>query len=133
MAALHGCAFAGQGRAWTVQEFVDLLQSSHVFVVGDARGFAFGRVIVDEVELLTIATDPKLHRRGLARANLRAYEVAAKSRGAVHSFLEVAQDNAAALALYLAEGYEQTARRVGYYHRSDGERVDALILRKSML
>ncbi|MEO3413454.1 GNAT family N-acetyltransferase [Roseovarius sp. CAU 1744] len=133
MAALHAYAFAGQGRAWSVQEFAELMQGPHVFVVGDQQGFALGRVVVDEAELLTIVTDPGQRRQGLARANLRAYESEARRRGAMSSFLEVARDNGVALALYRAEGYAQMACRTGYYRRPGGEQVDALILRKPAL
>ncbi len=133
MASLHARAFAGMGRAWSVQEFGDLLSSPQVFAIGDAQSFALGRVILDEAELLTIATDPARQRRGLGRASLRAYEVEARNRGAVSSFLEVARDNAAALRLYLAEGYVQTACRPRYYRRPGGEEVDALILHKPAL
>ena len=131
MAALHDRAFAGQGRAWVAQEFAELLQSPHVFAVGDAQSFALGRVIVDEAELLTIATDPRQQRQGQGRVNLRGFEAEARRRGASAAFLEVACDNSAALALYLDEGYVQVARREGYYTQSDGGRVDALILQKS--
>ncbi|MBC7181615.1 MAG: ribosomal-protein-alanine acetyltransferase, partial [Roseovarius sp.] len=35
-------------------------------------------------------------------------------------------------ALYRAAGYRETARRVGYYARSQGPKVDALILSKTL-
>nr|WP_299847664.1 GNAT family N-acetyltransferase [uncultured Roseovarius sp.] len=133
MASLHARAFEGQGRAWSAREFTDLMSSSRVFTVGDARAFALGRVIADEVELLTLATDPDLRRQGLGRACLRAYETAAGAQGANMSFLEVARDNAAARALYLAEGYAEVACRACYYRRPDGGQVDALILQKTPL
>ena len=133
LARLHARAFAGQGRAWSAPEFADLLASAHVFRVGDTSSFALGRVVAGEAELLTIATDPDQQRRGLGRTSLRAYEAAAKDRGAEISFLEVARDNNAALALYLAEGYAEIACRTGYYRRQDGHQVDALILQKLLL
>lgn len=133
MASLHAHAFEGQGRAWSARDFTDLLNSTHVFAVGDAHAFAVGRVIADEVELLTLATDPDQRRQGLGRACLRAFEVAASAKGARMSFLEVARDNSPARALYLAEGYSEVACRAGYYRRPDGARVDALILQKTSL
>ena len=132
LAKLHARAFDGQSRAWDAAEFSGLLESAHVFAVGDARGFALGRVIAGEAELLTIATDPDARRQGLGRACLAAYEAEARARGADIAFLEVAEDNTAALALYRAAGYEQAARRTGYYARHDGTRCDALILRKAL-
>ncbi|MGX0901483.1 ribosomal-protein-alanine N-acetyltransferase [Roseovarius sp. MBR-79] len=115
LADTHARAFAGQGRAWSAAEFAALLASPHVFVSGDARGFALGRVIADEAELLTLATDPGHRRQGHARACLCAFAAEARARGAETAFLEVAEDNAAALALYAGAGFAQTARREGYY------------------
>lgn len=132
MARLHARAFRGQGRAWSADEFTTLLESSHVFAVAGAECFALARVIVDEAELLTIATDPARRRAGLARATLLSLEGAAHARGAAQIFLEVAADNVAAQGLYRSAGYEPSARRSGYYHRPDGTVVDALILRKPL-
>lgn len=132
MAALHARAFAGQGRAWSATEFSDLLASPLVFAVGDTRGFALGRVIADEAELLTIATDPALRRQGVARACLAAFERTAAKRGARSAFLEVADDNSAAKALYSAAGFSQAALRKGYYPRPNRPAVDALVLRRDL-
>jgi len=131
MAALHGRAFLGQSRGWSETEFAELLDSPHVFVIGDARAFALGRVIADEAELLTIATDPDCLRQGLGRACLAAYETQAVARRARISFLEVAADNAAARALYEKTGYREASRRAEYYRR-DTDAVDALILRRCL-
>lgn len=133
MAALHACAFAGQARVWSAVEFSDLLASPLVFAVGDLRGFALGRVIVDEAELLTIATDPALRRQGVARACLAAFHETATKRGARSAFLEVADDNVAAKGLYSAAGYIQAAVRKGYYPRPHQTSVDALVLRRDLV
>ena len=45
-------------------------------------------------------------------------------------WLEVAVDNAAAVALYEKAGFETTGRRPRYYARPSGERVDALLMRR---
>src|SRR6056297_3984887 len=111
MAACHARAFAGQGRAWSVAEFTELLESPLVFAVGDARAFALGRVIADEAELLTLACDPAQRRKGLGRACLAGFEAEARARGAATAFLEVAADNLPAHALYEAADYAEVARR----------------------
>lgn len=129
MADLHARAFAGQGRAWSAAEFSDLLASPLVFAVGDLRGFALGRAITDEAELLTIATDPQARRQGIALACLAAFHTTARARGARSAFLEVADDNAAAKGLYRAAGYAQAAVRKGYYPRPNRPAVNALVLR----
>ncbi|SEK66767.1 ribosomal-protein-alanine N-acetyltransferase [Roseovarius azorensis] len=132
MARTHARAFEGQARAWSTAEFKSLLDSPLSFATGDRRAFALGRAIADEAELLTLATDPAHRRRGLARACLAAFETEARQRGARSAFLEVAADNAPALALYHAAGYAQTARRAAYYTRTCGSATDALILHKPL-
>ena len=133
MAALHARAFAGRGRAWSAGEFADLLDSQHVFAVYVPGGFALGRVSADEAELLTIATDPDLRRKGIGRQVLAAFEARALQNGARVAFLEVAQDNIAACALYAQAGYHEIARRAGYYQTPEGGKADALVLQKALL
>ncbi len=88
-------------------------------MTGDAGCFVLGRVTLDEAEILTLATHPDLRRRGHARSALRRFEAAVTRLGARKIFLEVAEDNAAALALYLGAGYSEIGRRPGYYRRAD--------------
>ena len=58
-------------------------------------------------------------------------EVQAKARGVEIVFLEVAQDNTAALALYKTTGYDAIGMRKNYYKRAGG-RVSAVTLRKQL-
>ncbi len=132
LARLHAAAFT-HPRPWSAQEFAQLLNSPHVFVVGDARAFAMGRVIADEVELLTIATDPAHRRQGLGTATLAAFHDTARARGAASAFLEVAADNHAARALYHQAGYAQTGLRKAYYRRPDGQASDAVVMARPLL
>lgn len=130
LASLHARAFAGQGRAWSAAEFTELLSSGPVFAVDGGQGFALGRVVAGEAELLTIATAPEARRQGIGARTLCTFEQEAMSGGAVRIFLEVAQDNRAAIALYLGAGYVEVARRAGYYRRPDGTRTDAIVMEK---
>ncbi len=130
MAAMHGRAFAWQGRGWAAEEFARLLASAHVFAVHREHGFALGRVVADEADLLTIAVEPAETGRGHGTALLAEFELVATDRGAIRAVLDVAADNAAAQALYRRAGYEQIARRRGYYARPAGSLVDALIFEK---
>jgi ribosomal-protein-alanine N-acetyltransferase len=47
-------------------------------------------------------------------------------------FLEVAEDNAPARALYAQAGFEEVGRRKGYYARPQSAAVDALVLRRRL-
>jgi ribosomal-protein-alanine N-acetyltransferase len=82
--------------------------------------------------VLTLAVEPAHRRRGVARDLLRQALALAAAAGAEEAFLEVAADNPGALALYRAEGFEQAGQRGGYYRRTDGETVDALVLRRTL-
>lgn len=136
LAAIYKAAFV-DSRSWTADEFATLLASPHCFAVhgkgGFAQGgFALGRVIADEAELLTIATSPRVQRTGVAAHCLRAFQSQAAARGAVSAFLEVADDNTAAIALYESQGWSTSGRRQGYYARNDGSRVDARLLMRKL-
>ena len=131
MAATHAAAFV-DARPWDMSEFAALLQSG-AFACGDARCFALARVVLDEAELLTIATRPDHRRKGLARARMALWQGEARKRGATRAFLEVAADNAGAIALYHACGYSANGSRPGYYRRKDGTRVDALMMTRRLL
>ena len=132
LAATHAAAFAGRERAWSVAEFADLLGQPGALLTGTAQSFVLGRVILDEAEVLTLATAPDSQRRGLARQALAAFEAAARAAGARHLFLEVAEPNHPARALYAAAGFAEAGRRKRYYTLPDGARVDALVLRKPL-
>lgn len=135
MAALYARAFPDT-RPWSAAEIAALIAAPTGFAIpaptGFApTGFAIGRAIAGEAELLTIATDPDARRQGTGRALLAGFEAEAQSRAATTAFLEVAADNTAALALYRAAGWRETGRRKGYYPRPTGA-VDALTMAKPL-
>ena len=125
LAALHATAFDGPLR-WSAAALRDMAGAPGGFVLeaGDATGFALGRAILDEAELLALVVAADTRRRGTGRALLARFEAAARARGAARAFLEVAAGNAAARALYARAGWRQVARRPDY---SGG--ADALVLR----
>ncbi|NVO26613.1 GNAT family N-acetyltransferase [Donghicola sp. C2-DW-16] len=131
LADLHHKAMT-ETRPWTDADFADLLAQPDVFVVGDLRSFALGRVVLDEAELLTIVTDPDLRRQGLGAQTLSAFDTEAIARGAVMGFLEVSVENQAATALYLRSGWTRAGTRKCYYHLQDGRVVDALVMSRSL-
>lgn len=132
LARRHGAAFAPETRAWSADEFGTLLASPHVYLVDSDHTFSLIRVVADEAEILTLATDQGHRRQGLAQTLLQTLEVQARDLGAARLFLEVSAANAAALALYDAAGFIEVARRPAYYRSPDGARHDALILRKEL-
>ncbi|WP_170583123.1 ribosomal protein S18-alanine N-acetyltransferase [Ruegeria arenilitoris] len=131
MAETHGAAFT-QSRPWTNDEFADLLASRFTHVVGNKTAFALIQVIGDEAELLTIATHPDHQRQGLGRACMQAWHDRAHDLGARRAFLEVASDNAAAIALYQSCGYARCGLRPGYYRRGKADKVDAILMERAL-
>lgn len=131
LARLHALAFTDVPRPWTRAEFARMLAEPATTLITEAGGFILGRAAGGEAELLTLAVDPAMRRRGVG---LRLVEAlcATLGRNAGEMFLEVVETNGPALALYEAAGFRQTGRRPGYYRRKDGGRVDALVMAKAL-
>ena len=133
-ATLHGAAFTPLGeRAWTHRDMAELLASPGVAGVlleraRELLGLALWRTAADEAELLTIAIGADCRREGFGRMMLAAVIERAAMAGTQKLFLEVAEDNAPARALYSQAGFEPVGRRAGYYKRPAGL-ADALVLR----
>nr|WP_202890116.1 GNAT family N-acetyltransferase [Actinopolymorpha rutila] len=92
-------------------------------------GYASLLAVAATADVQRIAVRPDRRREGIGRALLDALLAQARVRGCAEALLEVRHDNAAALAMYEATGFEQIARRRGYYHGV----ADALVLRLAPL
>ena len=125
LAGLHAGAFAAP---WDAAAFEALLGQAGVLAIETPQGFILIRSVADEAEILTLAVDPAARRQGLGTRLVREGALASAARGATRLFLEVADDNHAALALYARAGFTEAGRRRGYYARPEGGRQDALIL-----
>lgn len=129
LAAIHAEAFDRPGDTpWSAAAFADLLTQAEVFAVEAPDGFILMRVVADEAEILTLAVRPGARRGGQGGRLVGEGVLAAAARGATRVFLEVAEDNAAARALYDRAGFVEAGRRPGYYAAADGGRRDALLL-----
>jgi len=127
LAALHAEAFV-RPRPWSAAEFAGVVAGPGAFLLTERGGFLVGRALAGEAELLTLAVPEAVRRLGIGARLLTAFEAAARARGAAEAFLEVASDNAPALALYACAGWAEAGRRRDYYAPG----VDALILRKPL-
>jgi ribosomal-protein-alanine N-acetyltransferase len=131
LAATHAAAFTTE-RPWTAAEFAALLTQPTTLLTGTTDSFVLGRVILDEAEILTLATAPTSRRQGLARAALTAFLTTAQTRGATRAFLDVAEDNIPAQALYTSAGFTQIGRRAAYYTAPDGTRTAAIVMARDL-
>lgn len=96
----------------------------HTVLVDDQDAYGAISVAGDVADLDRIAVMPSRRRHGVARALLDALRAAAHAQGASRMLLEVAADNAAAIAFYEASGFTMISRRHGYYR--DG--TDAIVM-----
>ncbi len=131
MAALHGAAMT-TSRPWSEAELADLASDPLIFAVTLADGFALGRAVAGEAELLTLAVSPEAQRQGIGARLLAGFEAEARARGAEAAFLEVAEDNAPARALYARCGWQKAGYRPAYYPRRDAPAAAAHVLRKTL-
>jgi ribosomal-protein-alanine N-acetyltransferase len=93
-------------------------------VAGNPVGFCSWRQSApDEAEILNIAVDPPARRHGVGSALLSA--VCEHAQGNI--FLEVAEPNHPAIALYRKQGWEHAGVRPGYY---DHGSVNAVVMKK---
>lgn len=129
LAALHAASFPPDS-AWGPDAIALMLGLPGAFGLWrPGEGFVLARLAGDEAEILTLAVAPAARRRGLGAALMAGAMVVALTRGAASAmFLEVAEGNAAARALYLALGFAEVGRRRRYY--ADGS--DALVLRRDL-
>lgn len=125
-----GSAFEPRfGEAWTRSQCLGILGMPGVWMtlarVGEVTaGFALARAIVDEAELLLLATSKEHRRQGVGAALLRSVVNDARDRGAVRLYLEVRANNSAT-ALYQGHGFAKCGERRGYYRGKTGEVFDA--------
>lgn len=90
------------------------------------------RAQFEQAEILTLAVIPEVRRKHLAEKLLLGAHKVLADQGVKKLFLEVAEDNEAALALYRKLGYAETSRRKGYYKQENGNTTDALVMSKEI-
>ncbi len=135
LARIHATGFY---RGWPEAEFASFLaeRDTPVYIACDARrriaGFALVRIAADEAELLTIAVDPKWRGKRVGQALLKAAFDDLLMSPARRMFLEVSEDNAAAIALYGRHGFAAISSRKGYYPKPDGSAATALVMARDL-
>ena len=127
MARIHKASFITP-RPWNEKEILEILSSPGCFLEHLIGGFFIARVIADEAELLTLAVDPLLRRKGIGKILVERFLRHAKSKGAYLAFLEVASNNHAAQALYKTAGFVESATRKKYYSGPGNTKIDAKIM-----
>jgi ribosomal-protein-alanine N-acetyltransferase len=122
------------GEAWTAPQCAGLLPMAGVWLSlardgGEVVGFALGRIVGDEAELLLLAVGRSSQGKGVGQLLLERFAAVAASKGAEQLHLEVREGNHA-VSLYSRNGYREVGRRRNYYSGRDGQLFDALTLAK---
>ena len=116
---------------WTRGIFRDCLRADYPAWVlvedGLVIGYGVLSLAADEAHVLNVCAAPEVQGRGHGRRLLRSLLQLARGRGAHRVFLEVRPSNAAAIALYHDEGFNEIGRRPRYYPAHDG-REDAIVM-----
>ncbi|MEP4377996.1 MAG: GNAT family N-acetyltransferase [Alphaproteobacteria bacterium] len=131
LARLHGLCFAPLPETpWPESAFRTILGLSTTFARfahqdgDDASALLVCRLSGEEAEILTLCVAPEARRSGLARGLL---DVCIRHVGPqTRIVLEVAVNNAPAIALYESAGFRPAGLRPDYYS-GGSRRVDALV------
>jgi ribosomal-protein-alanine N-acetyltransferase len=94
-------------------------------------GFALGRIVLREAELLLLAVKRGGQGGGIGQMLLDRFTAIAKRRGAEQLHLEVREGNHA-IRLYKRAGFHEVGRRKNYYNGRDGQLYDALTLARTI-
>ncbi len=95
---------------------------------GEIAGYGGITVAADSADIDNIAVAENYRRCGIATALLNRLCAYAEGKGVGKVFLEVRVSNAAAMSLYLKNGFKGVYARTRYY--SDGE--DCLVMQKEL-
>lgn len=121
---LHALCFPH--KPWSAGDFADLKKSG-CDIVASQNGFIVYRVTLDEAELITIGVHPDARRGGIAATMIELMVRDLIARGVKKVFLEVAENNHPARALYERHGFVAVGRRPKYY---DG--IDAILIAREL-
>jgi ribosomal-protein-alanine N-acetyltransferase len=118
---------------WSVESLELMLGEQAMGLVALEDGRVLGYVgmmcVLDEGQIINVATHHDSRRRGVGRALMRAIEQSAKQRGIVFLSLEVRESNAAARSLYSSLGWVECGIRKNFYSKTT---ENACIMTKSI-
>lgn len=128
VAVLHAACFA---RAWAPDEIsaIAAMPGAFAAIARESEapsGFVLGRIAADEAEIVSLGVKPIYRRRGIGQALLRHTTDFLRAEGVTVLYIEVAEGNTGAQALYGKAGFMEAGRRAAYY-QENGQ--DAIVMR----
>lgn len=132
---------ANRQSPWSLKTFQDGLNndlSAIVCINHTLVGFIIVSIVLDHAEIEDICIDAEKRNQGIASLLVQHTFQMAKAQGINEVFLEVADNNHSAIAVYKRLGFSQIGKRKAYYKSSpqqDGRKdqnIDALLMQKSL-
>lgn len=106
-------------------DHVKILETSE----GEIAGYIIYSAVCDSADLLRVAVDAGLRRRGIGCKLMETMIDDCKARNVQSIFLEVRESNAAAIAMYEQFGFIKISTRKKYY---DSPVEDGLVMQKQL-
>ncbi len=117
---------------WSIGNFADSIRSGYFCRVIEEKselcGYSVMMLGADEAHILTIGIGAQWQKKGLGEKMLKYHIRLADKEHAKSILLDVRESNLGAVKLYKQLGFQQIAKRKGYYPAMCG-REDALIMR----
>ncbi len=132
-------------KGWSDGEFEKMYDNDSYFLLVARRrnrghippaGFVLARTMGRDAEVITIAAGRKVRRCGVGMSLMSALIRQLTADGVINLFLEVDEDNTAAIALYKRLGFSKVGERKGYYSATSGSKNPsgtALVMRLELL
>jgi len=136
---IHGAVFAKlPEQAWSKNDFQDMfsIMGTKAYVMSENKipvGFILLREVMGEVEIITFCILPKWRNKGYATFLLEWIIKKLQLQSIKRLFLEVREDNDAAIALYNKCSFKAIGRRKGYYNNHKGGKIDALVMQCDLI
>ena len=131
-ACLHQKCFED---AWSVKSFKELSRNICTFGflakdINDSKtkGLILGQLCQSEAEIYTLAAHPSQRRQGIATLLIENFIILCLSQSIESIFIEVNENNAAALIFYQNIGFVCYGKRPKYYVLSNNDFADAVLL-----
>jgi [ribosomal protein S18]-alanine N-acetyltransferase len=118
-----------EATQWSADDFLLASQRNCLVRVAEEGrrvcGLVAFRMMADEAEILNLAVDSRVRRRGMGSRLIEDAMAMLKAAGITKIFLEVRESNEAARSFYARMGFTEAGRRRDYY-REPAE--DAFVL-----
>lgn len=134
LAQIHNLSFKDEGsQKWDADTFEELFKikgtEGYLLEKDDQPlGFILFRHLHDEVEIITFCILPRWCNNGYATFLLKSTIKSLEQMAVKRVFLEVRENNNAAIGLYHKCSFKQIGRREGYYNSSPNSKIDALVM-----